>query len=134
MAFATNTAIEDDVWVNPLAYYMLDGRNVNFGLIGNLVDIVPGPQIDFEALAVQTTDSRIDTMLDGHDNVWLMHDPTIAIYDELSIFTDSLSNRGYVNCGNIVQQPELLGSVWTQSPDQCQQIVSTCAVPPADQP
>lgn len=135
IAFATNTAVEDDIWINPIAYYMFLGRDPNpaIGLVGNLIDLVPGDQIIIEEITL-SMDERIDAMLDGHDNVWLMHNPSLNIYDELQRFTDGLLAHDYVNCGAIIHQPELLGTVWTQESSLCQQLLDSCQIPGINQP
>lgn len=130
MAFATNTSTEDDIWINPLSYYLLLETNAspNFGLVGNLLDIVAGPQIEIDDLVATTTsDERLDTMLTGHETVWLLHDPTIDIADDLQIFTEGLVARGYESCGEIIEETALLGTIWTQNPDTCEQLVTTCS-------
>lgn len=134
IAFATNRADEDNIWINPIVYYMYPGRDQTpaIGLVGNLVDIVPGPRITVEDIETPMHE-RIDLMLTGHNDVWLMHNPTIDIYDELQRFTDGLEERGYVNCGTVIQQPELVGTLWTQQPDQCQQLLDSCQVPDINQ-
>lgn len=130
LALAVTPAHEDDIWINPFAYYLVS-YDIHFGLVGNLVDIVPGPEIRVNELVANfSVDERMNLMTDRRETMWLMSDPNILLYDELKTFRDGLIQRNYVECGAVIEEHNLLGTVWTQNPEQCQELLSTCSIVP----
>lgn len=129
LAFATNRPEEDDVWINPLAYYLFLTRNwePHFGLVGNLIDIVVGPEIRIdELIATTTVDERIDRMVNQRDTVWVLQDPTIGMDALVSQFTQGLVARDYQSCGTVIDMPDLIISVWHRDLASCQAQLATC--------